>query len=53
MQVQREPLGLGCSVEAEMADRSTPAVAAPYYVMVLQKNGAKAWASPIWISPLA
>ena len=51
VQVQREPLGLGRSVEAELKDPAAPAGPTPYYVMALQKDGAKAWASPIWISP--
>ena len=51
VQVQREPLGLGRSVEAELKDAAAPAGPTPYYVVVLQKDGAKAWASPIWISP--
>ena len=51
VQVQREPLGLGRSVEAELTDPAAPAEPTPYFVVVLQKDGAKAWASPIWISP--
>ena len=50
VQVQREPLGLGPSVEAELEDPAAPAGPAPYFVVVLQKDGAKAWASPIWVS---
>ena len=51
VQVRREPLGLGQSVEAELTDPAAPTAPAPYYVVVLQKDGAKAWASPIWVSP--
>ena len=51
VQVQREPLGLGRSVEAELTDPAAPAGPTPYFVVVLQKDGAKAWASPIWVSP--
>lgn len=51
VQAQREPLGLGRSVDAELKDPAAPAGPTPYYVVVLQKDGAKAWASPIWVSP--
>ena len=51
VQAQREPLGLGRSVEAELKDPVVPPGPTPYYVMVLQKDGAKAWASPIWVTP--
>lgn len=51
VQVQREPLGLGQSVAAELRDPVAPTVSTPYFVVVIQKDGAKAWASPIWISP--
>ncbi|MCY3774604.1 MAG: DUF3604 domain-containing protein [Candidatus Aminicenantes bacterium] len=51
VQAQREPLGLGRSVEADLKDPAAPAGPTPYHVVVLQKDGAKAWASPIWVSP--
>ena len=51
VQVQRVPLGLGQSVEAELRDSVAPTDMTPYFVVVTQKDGAKAWASPIWVSP--
>lgn len=53
VQVRRQPLGLGRSIEAVLTDPVTPTSPTPYYVVVFQKNGAKAWASPIWISPVS
>ena len=53
VEVRRDPLGLGQSIEAELTDSEAPASPTPYHVVVFQKNGAKAWASPIWISPVS
>lgn len=47
--VEREPQGIGRSVTVNLRDDILPKAATPYHVMVLQRDGAKAWSSPIWV----
>jgi hypothetical protein len=47
---ERLPLGIGKEVTAELRDTTLPEGVTPYHVMVLQCDGAKAWASPIWVT---
>ena len=49
VQVEREPLGLGRDVTVGLQDDQLPDTPTPYHVMVLQRDGAKAWSSPIWV----
>lgn len=49
VQVEREPLGLGRSVRVDLREDQLPNTLTPYHVMVLQRDGAKAWSSPIWV----
>ena len=50
VRVEREPLGLGRSVRVDLRDDQLSDTPTPYHVMVLQRDGAKAWSSPIWVS---
>jgi hypothetical protein len=47
--VEREPQALGKDVTAELRDTILPEGVTPYHARVLQSDGAKAWASPIWV----
>jgi hypothetical protein len=49
--VERDPQGVGREVTVTLADPAPPDSPAAYYVMVLQRDGAKAWSSPIWVEP--
>jgi len=49
VQIEREPLGLSRSVRVDFRDDQLPDTPTPYHVMVLQRDGAKAWSSPIWV----
>ena len=53
VQVEREPLGLGRSVRVDLQDDELPDSPTPYHVMVLQRDGAKAWSSPIWVKKVS
>jgi hypothetical protein len=47
---QREPLGVGREVEFSFKEAELPAGCHPYWVRVVQTDGAKAWASPIYVT---
>jgi len=47
--IEREPAGIGQDVDCDLEDPAPIAGVHPYHVMVLQKDGAKAWSSPIWV----
>lgn len=44
------PLGIGTEVAFTFREASLPAGCHPYWVRVLQTDGAKAWASPIYVT---
>ena len=51
--VERSPCGLeDHTTSFEYIEQNLPKIPTPYYVRVLQLDGAKAWSSPIWISRL-
>ena len=47
---EREPLGVGSAVEFCFQEEELPAGCHPYWVRVVQTDGAKAWASPIYVT---
>jgi hypothetical protein len=51
--VERPPFGIeDHTTDFEYLEQNLPEIPTPYYVRVLQLDGAKAWSSPIWISRL-
>ena len=52
MKVVFEQAPLGCGTEVEFSYREGEGVAGchPYWVRVLQEDGAKAWASPVYVT---
>jgi len=51
--VEWSPCGLeNYATNFDYLERKVPKTPTPYYVRVLQTDGAKAWSSPIWISRL-
>jgi hypothetical protein len=47
---EREPEGVGRIVETTLSDSEAPAGISAYYVVVTQRDGSKAWSSPIWVT---
>ena len=47
---ERLPLGIGREVKFTFQEAALPAGCHPYWVRVLQTDGAKAWASPIYVT---
>ena len=47
---EREPLGIGREVEFSFQEQALAPGCHPYWVRVVQTDGAKAWASPIYVT---
>jgi hypothetical protein len=47
---EQVPLGIGTEVEFSFRDGELPAGCHPYWVRVVQTDGAKAWASPVYVT---
>ena len=47
---ERLPLGVGREVAFTFQEAALPTGCHPYWVRVLQTDGAKAWASPIYVT---
>ena len=45
---EHQPLGIGRDVEFSFRESELPAGSHPYWVRVVQTDGAKAWSSPIY-----
>ena len=47
---EREPIGIGTEVVIEYEDASPPPGCNPYWLRVTQTDGARAWASPVYVT---
>ena len=50
MVFEREPIGIGTEVVIEYEDASPPPGCNPYWLRVTQTDGARAWASPVYVT---